>query len=240
MCVSGYLFSSEQAVRLDLEFAEALAECGVKSFHAVDCAHGVEDFKGIAKEKRAELIKKLVNAIKRRAEFGVSVSASETDFGQVPPPGIWKSHAGPYPICVAQAIASIVAWCEKYDYRGKVSYFFEQGHRHQTITNEVIEQLRLSTTGREVLRYHSHTFADRRAVRPLQAADLLAYEWTRELIRGNDPTQRQPRRRMRRSLESLLDLSHRQQHIGSAQFAAFAAGGFRSIIDHMTQFHSVD
>jgi hypothetical protein len=45
---------------------------------------------------------------------------------------------------------------------------------------------------------------------------------------------------MRKSLESLLDISHKQQHIGAAQFAAFARGGFNSIIDHMSQFNEVE
>jgi hypothetical protein len=137
-------------------------------------------------------------------------------------------------------MASVVGWCDRYHYTGKVSYFFEQGHRHQALTNGIVEQLRVSLVGKNGLRYHSHSFANRRDVRPLQAADLLAYEWTKELIRRNGPMETRPRRPMRKSLESLLGLSHKQQHLGSAHFAAFAEGGFHAILDHMRLFRSVD
>jgi len=44
MCVAGYLFSSEQCLNLDREWAEALTFFGVSQFHAVDCAHGKGEF----------------------------------------------------------------------------------------------------------------------------------------------------------------------------------------------------
>ena len=47
MCVAGYLFSAEQAARLDLEWADVLDRYKLSHFHAADCAHGVGEFKNL-------------------------------------------------------------------------------------------------------------------------------------------------------------------------------------------------
>lgn len=104
-CVAGYLFESEQADRLDKEWIEALTEYGISYFHAVDCAHGIKEFKKLSGKQRKELVIRLVGIIKRRMTIGVAVSVSDTDFKRLTPPQ-WAGGS-PYVVCAMQAIGGV-------------------------------------------------------------------------------------------------------------------------------------
>jgi hypothetical protein len=237
MCVAGYLFTEEQALHLDREWAETLTEFGLSCFHMADCAHGVKEFSNLDGKKRTELVIRLVGIIKRRMEIGIAVSISETDFGRIDAPN-WE-RGGPYALAALQVLAAVVSWADKYSYTGKISYFFEAGHKHQSLTNNAINLLRErdQKRGANYLRYHSHTFAGKTDLRPLQAADLLAYEWQKELRRINIP----PRRRTtRRSLDSLLKRTHITQHLTASDLHEAFSKGFESIMGRMMKFDVVE
>jgi len=234
MCVVGYLFTAEQALHLDREWAATLDQFGLDHFHAADCAHGVGPFSALNREQRRDLIIKLVGIIKRRMEIGIAVSVSETDFGKTAPPK-WEK-AGPYSLAALHVLAGVVSWAHKRDYTGKISYFFEAGHKHQRVTNTAIEWL--TQKGSDYLRYHSHTFAGKKELRPLQAADLLAYEWQKELRRINVVEAK--RRPMRRSLESLLEQSHITQHFGVEDLYKSSTQGHAALGDRMIRFDLIE
>ena len=236
MCVAGYLFAAEQAIHLDREFAETLQEFGVACFHMADCAHGVGEFSKLNTQRRKDLVVSLVGYFKRRMEIGIAVSISETDFGRIEPPS-WE-RGGPYGLAALQVLGAVVAWAEKYSYQGKISYFFEAGHEHQSATDDAINMVRDGDQkrGTTYLRYHSHTFAGKRDLRPLQAADLLAYEWQKELRRLNVPSERRPRRR---SLESLLERTLITQHLGAQELHEAFTNGFESILERISKFDAV-
>ena len=179
---------------------------------------------------------RLVGIIKRRMSIGVAVSISETDFGAVPAPLEW-GKGGPYVLCVMQAMTGVVAWAEHHGYQGKVAYFFENGHKHQNLTNRAVAQFSATKVGTRDLRYHSHSFAGKLDVRPLQAADLLAYEWYKELKRLSDPTCHRP---MRRSLESLLEKRHIYVHLNAQDMLWLAAREFDKLSAHFSKFLEVN
>jgi hypothetical protein len=235
MCIAGYLFKAEQARHLEREWAEVLSEFGVDHFHAVDCAHGVRQFKRLSPAQRNELLTRLIGIIKRRMEIGIAVSVSETDFGKCVPPR-WI-RGGPYVICAAQVLSGVVGWADKRNFSGKISYYFEKGHRHRGLTNNTINQLLTSATGYDGLRYETHDFGEKRSMMPLQAADILAYEWIKELKRLNCPP---IKRSMRKSLESLLDQTHVSQHFDAKTLYSALVHGHASVIEHMRRFEEVE
>jgi hypothetical protein len=237
MWVAGYLFTAENALQLDREWAETLTEFGVSCFHMADCAHGVRMFSNLDGQKRKELLIRLVGIIKRRMEIGIAVSISETDFGRIDAPH-WQ-RGGPYTLAALQALAAVVAWADTYSYAGKISYFFEAGHEHESLTNKAIDLLRKrdQVRGASYLRYHSHTFAGKCDLRPLQTADLLAYEWQKELRRINMPPTPRP---MRRSLESLLERTHITQHLTARDLEEAFSKGFDAVIGRIIKFNVVE
>jgi hypothetical protein len=87
--------------------------------------------------------------------------------------------------------------------------------------------------GVNYLRYHSHTFAGKCDLRPLQAADLLAYEWQKELRRLNMPSKQKT---MRRSFQSLLEKTHITMHLTATDLNEAFTKGFGSVIGRMLKF----
>lgn len=236
MCIAGYLFDASQAAHLDREWSDALKEFNLPHFHAVDCAHGVREFSNLDPRQRIQLVIKLTGIIRRRATIGIAVSVSDTDFGQTPAP-IWE-RGGPYVLCAAQVLMAVIAWADKREYHGKISYVFEKGHRHRALTDMVIKEICGDIAELEGLRCHSHAFAAKPEMRPLQAADLLAYEWTKEMKRLNctPPASRA----MRRSLETLLDVPHYQQHFGATQIYEMFQHDRNALLRHMRAFTEVE
>jgi len=200
ICVAGYLFATEQAKHLNREWGETLEEFGVSAFHATDCGNGRGQFKHLLPERRIELTKRIIGIIKRRMEVGFAVTLSESDFNQVTPP-TWVM-GGPYMICAMYAIAGVSGWADKNSYAGDISYFFEEGDKHEAATSAAIDELCTHPIGKSGFRYRSHAFLPKLGNGPLQAADLLAYEWFREIIRLNDPNNRRP---SRKSFDGLLE-----------------------------------
>jgi hypothetical protein len=63
----------------EVQFKRADKYSGVP-FHAVDCAQGGKKFRGMSKEKRYRLYKKIVKVIDDHDIFGVASSASLEDY----------------------------------------------------------------------------------------------------------------------------------------------------------------
>ena len=236
MCVAGYVFDAQQCLCLDQEWADALGAYGLNQFHAVECAHGVGAFAALNKKDRNDLTIRLIGIIKRRMRLGVAVSLSDTDFGKVPPPQY--DRGGPYMFCVMQVLAGVVAWADKYSYQGEISYFFESGHKHEKLAHQSIKELQSRLLESRSMRVHSVTFGGKSDFRPLQAADILAYEWCKELKRKN--IRQEKYRPMRAALESLLDQSHIAQHFDAYDVHGFFDGDSERLHQRMREFHVVE
>ncbi len=224
VCVAGYLYEAEQARRLDDEWRGVLSKFGVTHFHAVDCAHRKGEFSVLTERDRDELVTSLVDIIKLRMTIGIAVSLSDADFGAFDV-GNWHFE-GAYPLCALWALAGVVAWAEKHHYSGKISYFFEKGHRHRQLTESAIDMLHERPAGERYMRFHSARFVGKKDLRPLQTADILAYEWFKELNRINGP---RTGRLMRRSLERLLESPHMHYHFSARDIQQFVAEGAMSL-----------
>jgi hypothetical protein len=210
MCVAGYLFTAGQARQLDLEWADALRQAGINSFHMADCAHGVGEFARLSAARRDDLARKLIAIIKKHMTVGIAVSMCEADFERLKPAD-WK-RGGAYTICVTEVLRRISCWANAFPFQGRIAYFFESGHRHAKSTNAALEFMMINPRLFDAARYSSHSFSSKEEVRPLQTADILAWEWYK------DRTNRlagSPRPR-RKSLSSLLARPHLQAHLSAS------------------------
>lgn len=193
MCVAGYLFSPQQCRKFDQEWLEVLEEFNLPYFRMSDCAHATGVFKG-RPQICDPVARRMIGIIKRRAERGMAISVAENDFRE----HVHERHrkvTGPaYSWCVRWAFSLVADWIEKHKFEGTVSYFFEAGHPHQNITNKLMENWFVHRLG-DASRYHyaSHTFASKvpsdrcpLALSPLQAADLLAWQYRHQKIRESN------------------------------------------------------
>lgn len=207
-CVAGYLFESEQCLRLDSEWKEALDQFGIQYFHMADCAGGGKLFRGRSIAERDNLERKLIGIIKRRARIGVVASVRPEDHAHFAAPSLAERGAG-YVLCLLWCIMGVSAWINKHKYNDKIAYFFEAGHQLEGRANQAMVHLSGNPTLREGARYSSHTFIMKDEARPIQAADILAWQWYKEWT-NRFGEKRRPRRR---DLESLLGLPHMACHL---------------------------
>jgi hypothetical protein len=83
----------------------------------------------------------------------------------------------PYSFCAHACLTAVRSWADQTNYAGGIAYFFESGHRSQSEADGIMKRLFQQSQLKASHRYASHAFADKRNLRPLQAADLIAWQW---------------------------------------------------------------
>jgi hypothetical protein len=95
-----------------------------------------------------------------------------------------NSVAGtPYSFCCWQILAGIRAWINKTNFQGEITYFYEAGHDSMGEANAVMNRIFKEPHLREGYRYAGHGFVDKKKVRPVQTADILAWHWATQMKR---------------------------------------------------------
>jgi hypothetical protein len=121
-----------------------------------------------------------------------------------------------YTFCAHVCLTGVQWWANTSNYFGDIAYFFESGHRSQSEANVIMERIFNIPDLRRKHRYVSHTFADKQKVRPLQAADLLAWQWHTDFKRRKVAVKKEPRR----DLYALVEHEkppHRALHLSEEQ-----------------------
>lgn len=205
MCVAGYLFAANDAKRFNDAWGAALRQAGLPYFRMSECAGGGGQFKDWAPKRRAALAKTLIALIRRRMMHGFAVSMSPAEYAATAPPGWAELYGGAYTVCLEMALVQIGKWARRTQYKGRIAYFFEAGHRLQGQANAEMNSLATKPLQCEAVRYASHTFTSKDAVRPFDAADYLAWHYhklhTDTVLRRGAANQRP----MRKDLAALLD-----------------------------------
>jgi len=185
-------------LRFDIEWRDILTAAGIKRFHMVECAHRTGEFRGRSDAECDTVARKLIAVIKLRARLGIVASIREADFEE-------KDPGWGYVFCLSWCLSGVSAWIHgQKDFPSKISYFFEAGHDRQGLANKTMNSFQQSPILMEGMRYHSHSFISKEDALPIQAADLLAWQWHREWVNQFGTI----RRSRRRDLDSLLRLPH--------------------------------
>lgn len=207
-CVAGYLYEKDACISIDKEWKKVLEDHHLNYFRMVECAHGNKEFDKRTKEERIEVQTKLINLIKKYALQGYSVSF-DLRFSHLVPSG--KAHGieiiSPYSLCCYWCLMAARNWADRNNYNGKIAYFFESGHANHAEANKIMNSIFDVPDLRDFYRYLSHSFADKKLVRPLQSADILAWQRrknVKERMAGNNKT--------RADLLSLLESEHFTTH----------------------------
>src|SRR5262249_21355161 len=102
-----------------------------------------------------------------------------------------------YPICCHSAMHSLGRKLEQMGLHDDVNYVFEAGHKFQAEAMYFMSTWVLVPEMRNAYRYKGHAFLDKADAVPLQAADMLAWEWAKcrdeTLEKGNRPLRKSSR-----------------------------------------------
>lgn len=174
ICVAGYLYESEKCGSLDLEWQAMLEKWGLPYFRMVDCAHGNKPFDKLSPEQCISAEKDAIRLIRKYMTHGIAITACESDYNEAIKTG--DPFGAAYAWCCWMCFIAVEKWADKHDYNGGVAYFFETGHKYQGRTNALVEEIIKIDKLRKSFRYASHAFAGKTELRPLQTADILAWQ----------------------------------------------------------------
>lgn len=188
LCVAGYLIESEQAKHLCEEWQAVLDWKKLPFFHMVDCAHGNKPFDKLSKGERIEVASRMIGNIKRRTIKGFAVAVNVAQFEALMPqhPVI----GSPYSFCATVVLAGVQKWIENASFKGDAAYFFEAGHASRQEADWIMRQTFDVPELRAASRYVAHSFVEKTKAPPLQAADLLAWQFytdARHQMEGKRP-----------------------------------------------------
>ena len=169
LCLAGYLFDEVASLQLDGEWKTVLDDYSLPFFRMSACAHGTYPFESLSMQQRIDCETRLIHIIKRHMRLGVTVTVNEAEYSEWSAPEHIFGSA--YTWCCYMCLVGIGNWIKRANFQGEMAYFFEAGHRNQSEANAVMAGIS-NTPG---LNYHSHSFIQK-DVRPLQAADLLAWQ----------------------------------------------------------------
>lgn len=195
VCISGVLFEASAAVRLDKEWKKALSEAGIDYFHAVECAHLTGEFKKHDRASATKLYIHLIGLLNKYACGWASVYSLPKDKFDEFRKGKWDY--GQYATC-SHFCMLLLRKIAKHLHHDKISFTIEAGHENMGELRNLLKEL-----SRLGYKKGPWQFNEKDDLRPLQAADIVAYEsWKRV----NEQFKEDPRP-LRKSLESIISAS---------------------------------
>lgn len=191
--VAGYIATINEWRKFQKEWRRELERAGIDFFHMAKYEARKKEYEGWSNEKRVEVLKRLHRTIHRRALMGFASSVVVADYDEVMNPNIRLGYGEPHEFAVVSCMKHIREWSNQQGYYEPIAYVLESGSDRQRVVNAVFTHL--DEEQQREYRIGSWTFADKRDLNPLQAADILAYEMTKEMCRRLDKGCDRPVRR---------------------------------------------
>jgi hypothetical protein len=180
--VAGYIFEKENSIQFDREWRAVLDEYCLPFFRMSACAHGVEPFDKLSMPERIDVEKKMIAITNKWMSHGMAITVHPDMYIRVMP---MEKELGDssYSFCARFCLTGARRCMDEKKLEGDCAYFFESGHRSQSEANAIMDRLYKNPTIRKTHHYSSHTFIEKSKATPLQAADLLAWQWYADIKR---------------------------------------------------------
>ena len=116
-----------------------------------------------------------IRLVNKYAAIGYSVTVDQDAFDKIVTKDGFVST--PYELCAWVCLIAARTEIDKFLEPGPMSFFFESGFKDQKVANRMMKNIFGAPQLRSFYRYKQHAFVDKKKVRPIQAADLLAWQW---------------------------------------------------------------
>ncbi|HTW38541.1 MAG TPA: DUF3800 domain-containing protein [Steroidobacteraceae bacterium] len=217
LCVGGYLFDSERARALEGEWRPLLDKYGLTHFSMADCNSQWKEFAKYSDPECVVIQTAFMGVLKAHAKAGFCASIELRHRHLLPSS---RQHGldiiSPYTLCCFWCVEHARYWSRKNSFDGRFAYFFEDGYGDEPEATAVMRGMFASPWVKEKYRHASDTFASKRDVVMLQTADILAWQWRKnvmERMKGN--------MRIRADLKSLLDIPTENIHFDAQTIFEF-------------------
>jgi hypothetical protein len=201
ICVAGYFFEKDKVLLFDAKWRALLSKYGLSHFSMADCNSQWGEFKNFTPDECDAMQIEFFAILKSNAFRGFA-AAMATSLAHLLPSA--RSHGidlvSPHSFCSYWCLFYGRLWSLRTDFAGRIAYFYEQGDLLQPEFARIIDAMFSDDALKEQFYYASHTFADKRDVPQLQAADILAWQWRMNRVRSAEG------KPSRQDLVSLLDI----------------------------------
>jgi hypothetical protein len=205
-CVAGYAFPSEQTRKFVKEWQDLFGIFG--GLHMNEFVHGQGHFSKTTVAERDALMRSAVQIINKRMTVGVAVSCRLQEMKALSPKFI-RGFGNTYSVCCHWVMNSLCLALDKVGIKEQIAYIFEAGHPDEPEARDFVRGMTAYPELKKFYRHSSDSFLPKQDAIPLQAADLLAWEWAK----FQDETLDKHRREMRGSLKALLLHAPTRYHI---------------------------
>ena len=176
--MAGYLSDDRRWKRFERQWAKVLKEHGARYLHMKEYAHFRGEFKGWPDYKRKALMGDLIWVIKSNVQFRVGV---------VVPCEVYKSTLGaidskdtrlsPFWLCFQTCLSAVAAYCREQEITDDIALVFDENNESSEHAKGYYSAFKRSPRVPNGKQFVSLLLADDKIKTPLQAADLLAYEF---------------------------------------------------------------
>lgn len=180
LTVAGYVSDADRWEAFESEWQDALAGYGIDFFHMTDFAARKGEYKSWGDKANCRLVK-LLSIINGAAIAAVSITI---------PLGLWKSalsdeekarSGNPYCLAAFGCLHEITRWMRQHrSAADEIAYVYDQGDQGRGEVFKLFNAVYDDPNLRREYRLLSMRVEDKKRFVPLQAADVLAWEWNRE------------------------------------------------------------
>lgn len=201
--MAAYVFDKEQASRFSRDWEKVLQRFKIPFAHMTDCATGNATYANLSMEERIDSVKALIGLTRLRSRFGIAVSIDQVRYNQLFGKGRYDHDI--YSVCLSFCVKAVHEWARETGCRGRFVYVFEAGHNYQEEASRIMNAIGEGSIGNS---YASHTFARKQDALPLQAADMLAWQYSHFLKRRSEgfPNRRKDFEALLRPRDRLIEL----------------------------------
>jgi len=206
ICVGGFLFSKSEVKNFDEGWYRNVnpkLPNDARIFHAVDCFHGRKEFAGLLRGQREGIFSSIIRLINKTARLGVVVGVERDIYNKGISSNIkLKSYTGqPSTICSIRCAEYVGDFLSQNQRRGDVLYVFEES-QYTGEVRKFLSDIEKNPELRKRLHIWDHATMQKRHAIPLQAADLLVWEWYRAHLTAT--REEHKNRRWRNTLSRLV------------------------------------
>jgi hypothetical protein len=184
LCVAGYIFTRPKGRLLDEEWRRMLVRYKLPYFRMSACNHGSFPFDRLTKQERIAVQTEAIRLIGKYAVLGSTVTIDQDAFYKiVTRRGFIRT---PYEFCVWTILSSVLVWMQHHPAVIGARYFFESGHDDEHQAHTLMKTIFRAPDLRTAYKYKGHGFVDKQSTRPIQCADILAWQWFKDFIRRHN------------------------------------------------------
>jgi hypothetical protein len=185
LAVAGFLASAESWHRLDRHWRQFLAEEKLEFLHMTDMENCREQFSGYRDADKERVVKRAhcIISESKATQFGSVVKRDDFREIVMGNPEAFKKIGSSYSLCGSTVVHQVAAWARRKDHKGPIQFIF--GDLQSRIDGIKVkgEMIDLFSQYKKIKFFRSYFFvsqdpiwADMKKVRPVQAADIAAYE----------------------------------------------------------------